>query len=154
MAIDRYWQFQVSPAERNTKGIFNLEIDKELPDGEFDIKCQTNEKYLSITANEETRAKLKQLGSQEQDSLSTVYMSALVCALAEVKDMYEDDPVHEDGWVQCVKTNMKRLNVDIGVPDIDGTHTLFRAAQLLLNRPFDSYMTITINRRTSGEEED
>ena len=68
MAVDRYWQFQVRPAERNTKGIFNLEIDKELPDGEFDIKCEINEKYVSITANEETRAKLKQLGAQEQDN--------------------------------------------------------------------------------------
>ena len=154
MAVDRYWQFQVNPAERNTKGIFNLEIDKELPDGEFDIKCETNEKYISITANEETRAKLKLLGAQEQESLSTVYMSALVCALAEVKDLYEDDQVHEDGWVQCIKANMKRLKLDIGSPETTGTYTLFRAAQLLLNKPFESYLTITINRRTSGEEED
>ena len=154
MAIDRSWQFQVSPSVKHTNGIFNLEIDSELPDGEFDIKCQINEKYVNITANADTRAKLKQIGSREHDSLSTVYMSALVCALAEIKDMPEDDPAHEDGWVQCLKANMKRLDIDIGNPENDGSHTLFRAAQLLLDRPFDTFMNITINQTTTGEEED
>lgn len=154
LAIDQFWQFQVTPAERNTKAIFNLEIDSELPDGEFDIKCLPTDKYVSITANQDTREKLKELGNHIQDSLATVYMSALVSALAEVKNIEEDEPVHDDGWVQCIKANMKALKIDIGSPDRNETHSLLRAAQLLLNRPFEDFINITITRRTSGEEED
>ena len=154
MAVDRYWQFQVMPADKSTKGIFNLQMNNSLPDGEFDIECSPNEKYVSITANEQTRAKLKQLGAQEHDSLSTVYMSALTCALAEVKYMGDEETVHDDGWVHCIRNNMKRLNIDIGNDEDDGQHTLFRAAQQLLHRPFEPFMEIAIGRRHNGDEED
>ena len=154
MAVDRYWQFQITPADKSTKGIFNLKVKNVLPDGEFDIECSPNEKYVSITANEQTRGKLKQLGAQEQDSLSTVYMSALTCALAEIKYMEEEDQVHDDGWVHCIKNNMKRLNIDIGNAEDEGRHTLFLAAQQLLHRPFEPFMEIAIGRRNNGDEED
>ena len=154
LATDRRWQFQVNPTSRPAKGIFNREVADDLTDGEFDIKFDTSDKYISITANATTMAKFKELSTDERRTLPTVYTSALVAALAEVREMYSDANVHEDGWVNCIKTHLQRLKIDIGNQDEPGSHTLFRAAQLLLGKPFDSYITLALQEKLPDWEED
>ena len=97
--------------------------------------------------------KFKELSSNERRTLPTVYMSALVSALAEVKEMDSEASIHEDGWVNCIQTNLKRLGIDIGDREQPGSHTLFRAAQLLLNKPFHPYLIMAFQENSSDEEE-
>lgn len=152
LATDRQWRFQVNPNARPTKGIFNREVDENLLDGEFDIRCDIAAKYINVTANSATMTKFKELSSDERRTLPTVFTSALVSALAEVKGMDPDASIDDDGWVQCIHTNLKRLGIDIGERDTDGSHTLFRAAQLLLSRPFHYYLSMVFEEPTSDEE--
>lgn len=154
LAVDRTWHFQVNPSVRPTKGIFNFETDDSLPDGEFDIKADVSDKYVLITANSNTRAKFKTLPGDESRPLATVFMSALVTALAEVKEFGDGEGADEDGWVNCIKTNLKRMNIDIGSYDEAGTHTLFRAAQLLLDNPFGAFITAAGQEAAYDDEED
>lgn len=148
LAVAQTWHFQVNSNVRPTKGIFNLENDDQLSDGEFDIKADISDRYISITANSDTRAKFKSMSGGESRALSTVYMSALVAALAEIRKFDDGDEAHDDGWVNCIKVNLKRLNIDIGSDDGQGTHTLLRAAQHLLNNPFNAFIT------AAGQEAD
>ena len=154
LATDQQWRFQINPSARPAKGIFNREIDDQLDDGEFDIKCDTTAKYVNITANSATMTKFKELSSDERRTVPTVYISALVSALAEIKEMDSETNTHEDGWVNCIQTHLKRLGIDIGEPDRQGSHTLFRAAQLLLSKPFHQYLSIAFQERTPEEEEE
>ena len=154
LATDQQWHFQVNPSARPAKGIFNREVDDELADGEFDVKCDTTAKYVNVMANSATMTKFKELSSDERRTLPTVYISALVSALAEVKEMDSEANIHEDGWVSCIQTNMKRLGIDIGDQEGQGSHTLFRAAQLLLSKPFHQYLTMAFQERSSDEEEE
>lgn len=155
LAVDQMWRFQVNPNLRPTKGIFNLENDDDLPNGIFDIKADIASRYVNITANPGTMSKFKALSNNESHTLPTIYMSALVMALAEIKTIGDDSVEHDDGWVKCIKNNLKRLGIDIGDQDQQGTHTLFKAAQLLLNNPFDVFLT-TANQEISynNDEED
>ena len=99
-------------------------------------------------------ARFKELSTDERRTLPTIYASALVAALAEVKEMDEDAIVDEDGWVNCIKNNLRKLEIDLGNRDEQGSHTLFRAAQLLLSEPFDSYMTLAVQEKLSDWDED
>ena len=152
LATDQTWRFQVNPTAHPTKGIFNREIDEDLADGEFDIKCNPAEKYINITANASTTSDFKKLS--ERHSLPTVYLGALVEALAEVKEMDGETRVDEDGWVNCIRNNLNRLGIDIGYQDQQGSHTLFHAAQMLLNKPFHSFLNLTVQGATLDREED
>ena len=154
LAVDQTWRFQVNPNVRPTKGIFNLETDDSLPDGEFDIKADVADRYVRITANSNTREKFRNLPGDESRPLSTVYMSALVTALAEVKGLGDAEESHDDGWVNCIKVNLKRLNLDIGASDQPGTHTLLRAAQCLLNNPFGAFIISSGQQADYDDEED
>lgn len=153
LAVDQAWRFQVNPNLRPTKGIFNLENVDDLPNGIFDIKADIANRYVNITANPSTMSKFKALSSNESNTLPTIYMSALVMALAEIKTIEDDSLEHDDGWVKCIKNNLKRLGINIGDQDQQGNHTLFKAAQLLLNNPFDVFIT-TANQETFYNDEE
>ena len=153
LAVDQTWRFQVNPNVRPTKGIFNLENDNDLPNGFFDIKTDVAARYVNITANSATMSKFKALSNNESRTVPTIYMSALVTALAESRAVDADDSdVPSDGWVNCIKNNMNRLNINI--TEEEGTHTLLKAAQLLLNNPFDVFLTVASQADAYGEEED
>lgn len=154
LATDRQWHFQVNPSARPAKGIFNREIDDELADGEFDIKCDVTAKYVNVTANSATMTQFRELSSDERRTLPTVYMSALVSALAEVKEMDSEATIDEDGWVNCIQTNLKRLGIEIGDREQQGKHTLFRAAQLLLSKPFQPYLTMVFRDNSADDQEE
>ena len=152
LAVDQMWRFQVNPNLRPTKGIFNLENNDDLPNGIFDIKADIANRYVNITANSSTMSKFKALSNNESHTLPTIYMSALVTALAEIKTVDDDSLEHDDGWVKCIKNNMKQRDINIGDQDQQGTHTLFKAAQLLFNNPFDIFIT-TANQEASYNDE-
>ena len=152
LATDQTWRFQVNPTTRPTKGIFNREIKHDLADGEFDIKCNPAEKYINITANASTMEDFKRLS--EGYSLPTVYLAALVEALAEVKEMDGETSTDTDGWVVCIRSNLNRLGIDIGHQDQPGSHTLFHAAQMLLSMPFHPFLNLTGQEDTLDGEED
>lgn len=154
LAVDRTWHFQVNPSVRPTKGIFNFETDDSLPDGEFDIKANVSDRYVIITANSNTRAKFKALPGDPSQSLATVFMGALLTALAEVKEFGDGEGADDDGWVNCIKANLKRLNIDIGSYDEAGTHSLFRAAQYLLDNPFGAFIAAAGQEAAYEDEED
>ena len=154
LATDQTWRFQVNPNVRPTKGIFNLEPDDTLPDGMFDIKTDMADRYVNITANRTTMGLFKK--SSGERALSTIYTSALVSALAEIKDVDGDAEIHDDGWVNCIKNNLKRLNASIGDQDQDQStrYSLLRAAQLLLGNPFDSFLALSNQEDADNDEED
>ena len=154
LATDQTWRFQVNPNVRPTKGIFNLEPDDSLPDGMFDIKTDISDRYVNITANRKTMGLFKKLSSEQ--ALSTIYTSALVSSLAEMQDVDGDAEIHDDGWVNCIRNNLKRLNVSIGEEDQahSSRYSLFGAAQLLLGKPFDSFLALSNLADDDNEEED
>ena len=154
LAVDRTWHFLVNPSVRPTKGIFNFETNDSLPDGEFDIKADVSDRYVCITANSDTRAKFKTLPGDESGPLATVFMSALVTALAEIKEFGDGEGADDDGWVNCIKVNLKRLNIDIKDNGQSETYSLFRAAQRLLDNPFGAYITASGQEAAYNDEED
>lgn len=153
LATDQTWHFSVNPSTRPAKGIFNRQIEETLPDGEFDINCDTTSRYVNIIANSATMTKLMAISGEERLTLPTVYTSALVSALAEIRNMEPEASKHEDGWVNCIQTRLKGLGINLGTEEQnDGSHTLFRAAQSLLGSPFGPYLDLNVDRISSEEE--
>ena len=76
--------------------------------------------------------------SQDVDlAASSVYISVLIDALSYLKYSYSDEEeTRSDGWVTCIKNNLNLGNINLGNSEEQGTHSLFRAAQLLLDSPF------------------
>lgn len=141
LATDRPWHFDVNAEQRATKSIFNLATDTDniLSDSEFDVEINVNERYLTIKANEGTLDLFRRIRSNEKLTIPTVYMNALIDALAYIKYNNledENDGYDSNGWVACIKTNLNRLGIKIGNMDEAGSHSIFRAAQLLLEKPF------------------
>ena len=108
----------------------------------------TAKRYITITGSIETIGRFK---TYESHSLATVYMSALVSALSEVRSLNDDEPVHEDGWVRCIRIALKQRNLDIGGPDsTSGKDSLFFAAQQLFEYPFASFFGTQANNDEGG----
>ncbi len=154
LAVDQTWHFQVNSDVRPTKGIFNWVICDSLPDGEFDINADTSDRYIDIIANSGTLTKFKSLRGGESWPLATVFMSALVTALAEVKELEDGEGLNDDGWVSCIKANLTSREIDIGRDGQTGTHTLFRAAQLLLENPFNAFIATAEQEAEYDDEGD
>ena len=140
LATDQTWRFQVNAEQRSTQSIFRLATDDELTDGEFDVKMDPTDRYLTITANKRTRERFQIIRGRLDVTRSTIYLNALVEAMAYMKsnDLLEQDPGGE--WINCIKTNLYKHNIDIGNSEKDGSHSVFRAAQLLLEKPFGELM--------------
>ena len=136
LATDRTWHFQVNPNIRHTKSIFDL-IPDDLPDGEFDVQIDPRERYIKITASALTLKRFKPVRQNVDLAASSVYMSVLIDALSYLKYGHSDETeTRSDGWVACVKNNLNLRNINLGSSEVQGTHSLFRAAQLLLDSPF------------------
>ncbi len=136
LAIDQPWRFQVNPEQRPTKSIFNLKTDANLLDGEFNLAINPSERYLDLLANEETRRRFEEVRGNENLTISTVFISALMEALAWIK--YNDpEDFPSGGWIACIRDNITAQNLDIGDSERNGTHSILLTAQLLLEKPFD-----------------
>ena len=142
LATDQTWHFQVNPKLRQTESIFNLirDDETELQDGEFDIAVEPSDRYITIKANSATLDGFKLVrNSDETLAVSTVFLSALIEVLAWVKNTEDDDEtmVANDGWVDCIRSNLQKRNISLGSRDEPGNSSLFSAAQRLLDYPFD-----------------
>ncbi len=137
LATDQTWRFQVNAEQRNTQSIFRLSTDDELSDDEFDVKMDPTDRYLTITANKRTRERFQNIRERLDITRSTIYLNALIDAMAYFKfrDLWNSD-IPGDGWVNCIRTNLEKHSIDIGDSDKEGSHSIFRAAQLLLEKPF------------------
>ena len=135
LAVDQPWHFRIDSAPRPTKSIFNYETDNSLENGYYGMKMSINDRFITITCNSETR---RFLNAEDRVALSSVFVSALVSALAEIKDIEEsDENINPDGWVQCIRYALKQNNISLADEETSGT-SLFYAAQQLLEGPFKS----------------
>ena len=138
LATAQTWRFSVNADSRPTKSIFNLDIDDELPSDVFNIVLDTSDRYIKITANKHTSEQFQRMREDETQTIPTVYMNALMNALAYIKynDLEEDGGDDSGAWVSCIRNNLMKKGIRIGDSEDDGSHTLFYAAQILLENPF------------------
>ena len=123
------WSFRVKPSN-TIESVFRLERlsqgTLELNDGEFDFVAEPSERHIAIRANAETFDKFSAIRCQRRDlTLATVYLNALITALAELtEEVGEDEP--PDGWAVTLVRERRR---DLGVESIGLT------AQRMLGSP-------------------
>ena len=138
LATDQTWHLHIGAGQRSTVSIFNVALDDDLSDGEFDVNVDPTERYLTVRANGRTKALFQRnLRSNEALAASTIYMNALLEALAwlKYKFIHDDHDIHSEGWVTCINNNLKKHGIDLGNEEDPGSHSVFRAAQLLLAKP-------------------
>ena len=121
-------EFEVTAQQNNLDAffIFESDLDNHLPSGQFDIKLEPNERQISILVNDTEYQQLMTLRAEKMLALSSIYMSALVQALAylEYNDEEEIDDYPPNGWFQYLKTRR------------DSNVTPFRMAQAIFDQPF------------------
>ena len=134
LATAQTWRFSVNASQRPTKSVFNLVADNEMPPDIFDVEVDPSARYINIKADEDTLGQFKNIRRNETLTLPSVYMNALMEALAFIKanDIENDDDVHSNGWAACVKNNLYKHDINLG----NDSHSLMYAAQMLLSKPF------------------
>lgn len=133
IAFDQTWRFRCQPPVAPIRSIFELDTDPNLADNEFDVNLE--DRYIRILANEATRSNFDARKNVRSSTLPSIYLSALMEALIELK--YRRDPDSESSklWETSILTSMNALNLDIGNEEIDG-NSIFEIAQKLLYLPF------------------
>ena len=153
LATDQTWRFQVNATQRPTKSIFNLAADDDLSHGLFDVEVDPGQRYLTIKANKQTLAQFKSIRENERLTVPSVYMNALCEALSQLKQTGLDSVESTGGgWVDCIRNNLEEHSIRLGGPDQDGSHTIFHAAQLLLDKPFSELIRLDGNDGDMGSE--
>lgn len=148
LAVDTPWYFNVNPTQMKMQSIFNLKTDDQdiyKPD-EFDVHIDLAERYIDITAGEETISWFHQLRSNRNITFPSVYMSSLISVLAQVKeytDNNEEISEHypSDGWFWSICRKMDELGITLSDDSDKEYLSLIMAAQRLLTghgnfRPF------------------
>lgn len=134
LATAQTWRFSVNANQRAAKSVFNLVTDKEMPPDIFDVEVDPSAPYINIKADEYTLGQFKNIRKNEILTLPSVYMNALMEALAciKVNDLENEDDPHGSGWVACIKDNLNKHDINLG----NDSHSLIYAAQMLLSKPF------------------
>ena len=145
LATAQTWRFSVNADQRAAKGIFNLAVDDTMPPDMFDVEMDPSERYITIKANEVTLAQFGNIRRNETLTLPSVYMNALVEALAYIKYTEDVDDVNSLGWVNCIRDNLNNHNIRLG-GDEDSGHSLMYAAQMLLSKPFGDMIRFELDR--------
>ena len=145
MATDLNWTFNVDPKDQPVRGIFRLVPveDDHLRDGQFDIQLDVTKPYVDLTATQTTIEDYKETRKLTGTDrlLPTIFNSAVISVLSYIKDLEDDDESETCEWVNCVRNKLEENNIRLGDSEQEGTHTLFLAAQLLLESPFSSIFT-------------
>ena len=137
LATDQTWRIQVNADHKNAESAFRISPVENLSDDEFDVLLNPANRYIDITVNTATYDRFQQKRKTSAIPMPTIYMSALVEALSYIKYKHEDGgEEHSNGWVNCLNANLKKHSITIGNADEDGSHSVLRAAQLLLEKPF------------------
>ena len=153
LATAQTWRFRMNADERHTQSVFNLTTDNELPSDVFDIRIDPKERYIDIVANDETRGRFDNVRKNLTLTRSSVYMSALIEALARIKNDGGDGDEASGGWVDCIQSNLRKHGIEIGDRETAGSHSLLRAAQLLLEKPFGDLIDAELSQSDDGENE-
>ena len=115
LASSMPWSFTVKPSSA-IESIFRLDrIDQgtfELEEGEFDFEAEPSDRHIVIRANAETFDKFQAIRTPRRDlTLATVYLNALIVALAELpEEVGDDEPT--DGWAFVVRERMRDLGLE------------------------------------------
>ena len=122
------WSFTVKPSS-TIESIFRLErLDQgtlDIADGEFDFEAEPSDRHIVIRASGETFDRFSDIRPQKDLTLATVYLSALITALADLPDEPgEDEP--PDGWAAVLREHLKSLGIE----------SKGLAAQKMLGSPF------------------
>ena len=143
LATAQTWRFQVNIAERPAKSVFNLKIDEDdaLLDDMFNVRVDHREPYIDIVANANTMERFNDMRADDRYTTPSVYMNALMEALASIKHNGDSDDAPANGWLNCIKRHLVKHNLNIGDNDAPGDHSLLYAAQILLSKPFGELMT-------------
>ena len=149
LATAHTWRFQVNPSHLPTKSIFELVAVDTFPSDIFDIEVDPAKRYIVIKASQETMKQFEGFRSREYLTVPTVYMNALCEALWYLRYHEDDNADHASGgWVDCLRSRLNEHGIDLGSAAETGSHTIFRDAQLLLEKPFGELF------RSSGDSED
>lgn len=136
LATAQTWRFSVNANQRAAKSVFNLVVDKEMTSDIFDVEVDPSKPYINIKADEDTLGQFKNIRKNEILTLPSVYMSALMEALACIKANHlendDGDDVHGSGWVACIKDNLHKHDINLD----NNSRSLIYAAQMLLSKPF------------------
>ena len=140
LATAQTWRFSVNANQRAAKSVFNLVVDKEMPPDIFDVEVDPSAPYINIKADEGTLGQFKHIRKHDRLTLPSVYMNALMEALAYIKanDIENEDDVHGSGWVACIKDNLNKYDINLG----NDSHSLIYAAQMLLSKPFGDMIRV------------
>ena len=113
------WSFRVKPSN-TIESVFRLDRDSEdtykLEDGEFDFVAEPSDRHIVIRANAETFDNVLAIGSAVRSNrsltLATVYLNALISALADIllEEVGEDEP--PDGWAVSLRERMRDLGIE------------------------------------------
>ena len=140
MATDLNWTFNLDPNYQHVRSIFRLvAVDEDyLQDGQFDVRPDLTKPYVDIVANQTTVDAYKETRkvSGVNRTLPTIFTSAVISVLAYLKDSDDDENSESCEWANCVHSKLGEVGIDIGGPGRESSHSLFYAAQVLLESPF------------------
>ena len=160
MATDRNWGFNLDSNDQPVRGIFRLVSDENspLPDGQFDLRTEATKPYVDIVANPATIEAFKELRRTGgvSKTLPTIFTSAVIAVLAYIKDLGDDEDLESCEWVNCIRNKLHENGIRLGGLAEEGSHSLFLAAQLLLDSPFGEVMGDWVGETDDlpGDEED
>ena len=150
LATAHTWRFQVNPSHMPTKSIFELAPIDTFPSDIFDVEVDPTKRYIVIKASEETMKQFEGLRNREHLTLPSVYITALCEALTHLKYQSDDDADQASGgWVDCIRSKLNEHDIDLGSTTENGSHTVIRAAQLLLEKPFGELINSSYNNEDS-----
>lgn len=150
LATAQTWRFSVNADQRAAKGIFNLAQDDTMRPDVFDVEINSAARYITIKADPDTLKQFMNIRRNELLTLPSVYMNALVEALAYIKinnlESGGGGDVHSTGWVNCILSNLQDDSISVGDVDNAGSHSLMYAAQMLLAKPFGDMIRFELYR--------
>jgi hypothetical protein len=158
MATDLNWTFNLNPSDQQVRGIFRLVVAEEddLQDGLFDVRPDFSKPYVDIVANQATVAAYKETRkiSGVNHILPTIFTSAVISVLAYLKETDDEENSDDCEWAGCIKDKLAERGIDIGEPSREGSHSLFLAAQILLQSPFAGILWEGVSDTDDQDEED
>ena len=158
MATDLNWIFNLDPNYQHVRGIFRLVAveDEYLQQGQFDLRLDFTKPYVDIIANQDTVNAYKETRRESGESwtLPTIFTGAVISVLAYLKDVDEDEDSDSCEWANCIRDKLTDRGIDIGGPGREGSHSLFYAAQVLLESPFSGILGEWVSETDDPDEEE
>ena len=129
LATDRGWHFSLDVDTLPLGSIFQFSPEPGLT-GPMQIELDPDKTYVNIRVN---AVQFQEMNITRQQGLTipSVFSAALVQAIQRVREIDSDEPVIIPGWVDTVRKQAAKHNIDLSTDDVP-----FLAAQTLLGDPF------------------